>query len=229
MPQLLIRDIPDELSEWIDEQSHLQRTSKKKFVLSLLEGAWKEEDELPLFANVDVPPATIVRGGLPFTFIDLFAGIGGLRLGLERVGGRCIFSSEWDKYAQKTYSTWFGEMPHGDIRKINPADIPVESPGEGGDVAVGFPTRSPHRQEWQGRDNPAITPAHDSARDSETSAPNRRFRRPPGASRLSMVSRPRDRPQPRPLTYPATCLGSGANAMNSTEKSPGGVPMKRMI
>jgi DNA (cytosine-5)-methyltransferase 1 len=134
MPQLLIRDIPDELNEWIDEQRHNRRTSKKEFVLSLLEGAWKSEDEMPLFADPDDPPSMMVRGGLPFTFIDLFAGIGGLRLGLDRMGGRCIFSSEWDKYAQKTYSAWFNEMPHGDIRTIRPEDIPDHDL-----LAAGFP------------------------------------------------------------------------------------------
>lgn len=50
-----------------------------------------------------------------FTFIDLFAGIGGFRIGLQNAGGRCIFSSEWDLQAQKTYLANFGEMPFGDI------------------------------------------------------------------------------------------------------------------
>lgn len=59
-----------------------------------------------------------------FTFIDLFAGIGGTRLGFEKAGGRCVFSSEWDKDAQKTYSANFGEIPHGDITKIEAKAIP---------------------------------------------------------------------------------------------------------
>ena len=45
----------------------------------------------------------------PFTFIDLFAGIGGFRIALEKLGGECRFSSEWDRYSRKTYETWFGE------------------------------------------------------------------------------------------------------------------------
>lgn len=134
MPQLLIRDIPSELNDWIDEQSYGQRTSKKEFVLSLLHNAWEGVDELPLFADVEAPGVTTVNGSLPFTFIDLFAGIGGLRIGLERVGGRCIFSSEWDKYAQKTYKKWFGEMPVGDIREVLPSDIPDHDI-----LAAGFP------------------------------------------------------------------------------------------
>lgn len=53
-----------------------------------------------------------------FTFVDLFAGIGGFRLALQRAGGQCVFSSEWDVPAQKTYFTNFGEIPFGDITKI---------------------------------------------------------------------------------------------------------------
>lgn len=52
-----------------------------------------------------------------FTFIDLFAGIGGFRLAMQRLQGECVFSSEWDKEAQKTYYTNFGEVPYGDITK----------------------------------------------------------------------------------------------------------------
>ena len=59
-----------------------------------------------------------------FSFIDLFAGVGGMRLGFESAGGKCVFSSEWDKYAQKTYQANFGEKPCGDITKIKAADIP---------------------------------------------------------------------------------------------------------
>ena len=59
-----------------------------------------------------------------FTFIDLFAGIGGIRLGFEHVGGTCVFSSEWDEDAKKTYSANFNEIPAGDITKIDPKDIP---------------------------------------------------------------------------------------------------------
>ena len=50
-----------------------------------------------------------------FTFIDLFAGMGGFRLAMRTLGGKCVFSSEWNKFAQKTYFANFGEMPFGDI------------------------------------------------------------------------------------------------------------------
>ena len=59
-----------------------------------------------------------------FTFIDLFAGIGGFRIAFQEAGGKCVFSSEWDRYAQKTYQENFGEFPYGDIRLIAKEEIP---------------------------------------------------------------------------------------------------------
>ena len=59
-----------------------------------------------------------------FRFIDLFAGIGGIRLGFESAGGHCVFSSEFDENACKTYEANFGEHPSGDITKIEAKDIP---------------------------------------------------------------------------------------------------------
>lgn len=58
------------------------------------------------------------------SFIDLFAGIGGIRIGFEDKNTKCIFSSEWDKYAAKTYLANFGEVPEGDITQIDENDIP---------------------------------------------------------------------------------------------------------
>lgn len=55
--------------------------------------------------------------------IDLFAGIGGIRLGFEKIGAECVFSSEWDKHAQDMYEENYGERPFGDINDINPKDI----------------------------------------------------------------------------------------------------------
>lgn len=59
-----------------------------------------------------------------FKFIDLFAGIGGMRLGLQSIGGACVFSSEYEKSAQKTYKDNHGELPFGDITKIEADSIP---------------------------------------------------------------------------------------------------------
>jgi DNA (cytosine-5)-methyltransferase 1 len=59
-----------------------------------------------------------------FRFIDLFAGIGGIRLAFEKQGGKCVFTSEWDKFAQQTYSENFGDIPSGDITEIHEKDVP---------------------------------------------------------------------------------------------------------
>lgn len=59
-----------------------------------------------------------------FSFIDLFAGIGGMRIAFERAGGHCVYSSEWNKYSQQTYFANFGEQPDGDITQVNEKDIP---------------------------------------------------------------------------------------------------------
>lgn len=69
-----------------------------------------------------------------FRFIDLFAGIGGMRLAFESVGGQCVYSNEWNKYCQQTYFANFGERPDDDITKVNANDIPEH------DILVaGFP------------------------------------------------------------------------------------------
>lgn len=84
-----------------------------------------EENNLPmvvedafqqlLFEVDDVPFTTPVN--YKFKFIDLFAGIGGFRLAMQNLGGKCVFTSEWDKEAQRTYRANFGEVPFGDITK----------------------------------------------------------------------------------------------------------------
>lgn len=69
-----------------------------------------------------------------FTFVDLFAGIGGMRLAFEQAGGKCVYSNEWNKYSQQTYFANFGEQPDGDITKVDARMIPEH------DVLVaGFP------------------------------------------------------------------------------------------
>lgn len=64
------------------------------------------------FSSLPFPPVERPE----FTFIDLFAGIGGFRIALQSIGGKCVFSSEWDRHSQRTYQNNFGEMPFGDIR-----------------------------------------------------------------------------------------------------------------
>ncbi len=69
-------------------------------------------------------PTPKAKEDAKFSFIDLFAGIGGIRMGFEHAGGDCVFTSEWDTPAQKTYQANFGEIPYGDITKIKPTEIP---------------------------------------------------------------------------------------------------------
>ena len=59
-----------------------------------------------------------------FKFIDLFAGIGGIRLPFQELEGQCVLTSEWDKFSKKTYAANFGELPSGDITKIASSDVP---------------------------------------------------------------------------------------------------------
>jgi len=72
-----------------------------------------------------------------FRFIDLFAGIGGIRYPFQQLGGHCVFTSEWDKFAQKTYLANYGEMPNGDITQVAAEDIPDHEI-----LLAGFPCQS---------------------------------------------------------------------------------------
>lgn len=79
-----------------------------------LVGLLCEAEQLTMFSDFfNVPFPNVEKS--KFTFIDLFAGIGGIRLPFSELGYKCVFSSEWDKHAQKTYLANFGEMPFGDI------------------------------------------------------------------------------------------------------------------
>ena len=105
---------------------------------------WEKGETLP--SNLELEFIKNLKKKVPFpnpskfdyTMIDLFAGIGGTRLGFQLHGNvKSIFSSEWDKFAQKTYSVNFGEEPYGDITKIKEDDIPEH------DILVGgFPCQA---------------------------------------------------------------------------------------
>ena len=82
-----------------------------------------ENDLFADFFNVPFPAPENPK----FTFIDLFAGMGGFRLAMQAQGGKCVFSSEWNTYSQKTYFSNFGDMPFGDITKeITKSYIPEQ-------------------------------------------------------------------------------------------------------
>ena len=74
-----------------------------------------------------------------FTFIDLFAGIGGFRIAFQNLGGKCVYTSEWDKYAKKTYEANFGEVPFGDITK---KEIKNFIPNKFDILCAGFPCQA---------------------------------------------------------------------------------------
>lgn len=111
-----------------------QANADKAVDLGFIEG--------PVRPAAKQPALKLIRGDKDsepgeFTFIDLFAGIGGLRRGFESIGGRCVFTSEWDKYSQKTYRANFPDDDHeinGDITKIEAGDIPAHDV-----LLAGFP------------------------------------------------------------------------------------------
>lgn len=87
------------------------------------------------FFDVPFPPVDKPK----FTFIDLFAGIGGFRLAMQNLGGRCVFSSEWDEQAQLTYMLNYGEVPFGDITK---EDVKKYIPDNFDILCAGFPCQA---------------------------------------------------------------------------------------
>lgn len=124
MPKdFLIRDLGEEANDWI-EQSRPAGYSKQEFLHQIIASAMEDSVQLPMFSRVKQPQ--LVFGDLPFKFIDLFAGIGGFHCAMKAVGGTCVFTSEWDKYAAKTYQAWYGEdgIYTGDIRDLSPREIP---------------------------------------------------------------------------------------------------------
>ena len=90
-----------------------------------------------LFEMNDVPFPT--PKNYKFKFIDLFAGIGGFRLALQNLGGKCVFTSEWDKDAQKTYRANFGKVPFGDITK---EETKIFIPNDFDILCAGFPCQA---------------------------------------------------------------------------------------
>ena len=114
--------------------------ARGQMIMDLLDpGESVAERELPQWQPATLSPAPRIESGksdLKFRFIDLFAGIGGMRLAFDAAGGKCVFTSEWNKFSQKTYEDNFeDERPiAGDITGIELDDIPAH------DVLVaGFP------------------------------------------------------------------------------------------
>ena len=141
------------------QASELVRTKRKAFGMSQKEFAellglkqngertirgWENEEHLPTptkLAAIDALKTDIPfrqeKSATALKSIDLFAGIGGIRLAFQNLGVNCMFSSEWDKFSQKTYAANFGELPKGDITKISSDQIPFHDV-----LLAGFPCQA---------------------------------------------------------------------------------------
>lgn len=120
-PSVEIPFLTDEIRDEFESLvSHLDSPLQSK-ARSVREPLTSYQYKLPIAGNnIPFPPPE----NPDFTFIDLFAGIGGFRLSMQHFGGKCVFSSEWDQNAKKTYAANFGEVPFGDITNIHEDDIP---------------------------------------------------------------------------------------------------------
>lgn len=137
--QLIVRNVPRQIKDWLAE-GRTDGISQNERILQALQAAYEKRRQRPtpsLFPELDEgdaghanPPSVPM-----FKFIDLFAGIGGMRLGLSAAGGECVFSCERDKHCRKTYKAWFGEEDIADdITEIPFSDIPPHDV-----LAAGFP------------------------------------------------------------------------------------------
>ena len=118
-----------------EKSKEWQDVDEEEVVTMVAEGSPLQYDLFSDFFNVPFPAPENPK----FTFIDLFAGIGGFRLAMQELGGKCVYSSEFDAQAQRTYLANYGEMPFGDITKeITKSYIP-----DGFDILCGgFPCQA---------------------------------------------------------------------------------------
>lgn len=105
----------------------------EKFLKNKVEQSFFEYKKTDINFNIPFPEAKKPK----FTFVDLFAGVGGFRIAMQNIGGKCVFSSEIDKFARKTYEHNFGEVPFGDITKIKEQNIPEHDV-----LCAGFPCQA---------------------------------------------------------------------------------------
>src|SRR5574344_818156 len=118
---------------WIGQDVSAARKNNKDLVADSADSF-----QTYLFNNMfDVPFPT--PDSPRFTFIDLFAGIGGFRMAMQNLGGKCVYSSEWDEQAQKTYFANYGEFPFGDITKESTKSF---IPDEFDVLCAGFPCQA---------------------------------------------------------------------------------------
>lgn len=105
------------ISHYLRSGNKRQKQQAVKYGTEILEQINAEEEALKLLIKFNDDVLFPAPESPKFTFIDLFAGIGGFRIAMQNNGGKCVFSSEWDKMAQRTYYANFGEIPFGDITK----------------------------------------------------------------------------------------------------------------
>lgn len=120
---ILIRNVPDETYKALSELKPPELT-QTEFLRGVLDDAVLDSKQLSIFQN-RTPPQQI-GNKTHFKFIDLFAGIGGFHCAMTAVGGECVFTSEWDKHAVKTYKEWYrtDNVMSDDIRDFDPSQIP---------------------------------------------------------------------------------------------------------
>src|SRR5262249_25120776 len=131
-------ELPAIISHWLHRSKEPPLILPAKFAAKwraqLSEYVRIDPDKLPKLPSTPrtaAPKFAIDFGSIPFpppeqpsfTFIDLFAGIGGFRIALQNLKGRCVFSSEWDRHSKETYYNNFGEIPFGDIRHFTGESI----------------------------------------------------------------------------------------------------------
>ena len=118
---------------------HVKDVLKKKYPEEKITNAFAEEAlQYLIFDNNSEVPFPKPKEQ-KFKFIDLFAGIGGFRLALQNLGGKCVFTSEWDNYSKQTYRANFGEIPFGDITKKETKDY---IPDNFDILCAGFPCQA---------------------------------------------------------------------------------------
>jgi len=139
------------VTHYLQNKGHSSEVFFKKdayaFTNELIQRKYKEENTVSvlaeealqyfLFQQQDIPFPPIANP--KFSFIDLFAGIGGFRIALQNLGGKCVFTSEWDESAKKTYQINFGEKPFGDITK---EDTKKYIPDNFDVLCAGFPCQA---------------------------------------------------------------------------------------
>ena len=127
MSQIHIK-LPSEAHKELKKKAQEYNCSLQEFAEKVLTSAVKDPSLFSSYKHLSSDSDKL------FTFIDLFAGIGGIRLAFEEHEGACIFSSEYDRWCQKTYFENFGEMPEGNINEIGLDEIPKHDI-----LAAGFP------------------------------------------------------------------------------------------